>query len=278
MLSYRHAFHAGNYADVLKHLIQIEILSHLIKKEKPFTYIDTHAGAGLYALRSEQAEKTAEYKKGIGRLYDLGWEELEEYTAIVKACNEHKQLEFYPGSPKISQYFLREKDKAWLFDLHPTDYQLLEKCFSTDKRFIVKSEDGFDALNRLLPPVSKRGFVLIDPPYEIKNDYDRVVEVVKKAYRKFSTGTYAIWYPVVDRGRINRLEKKFIESGIRNISLFELGEIEDCSGLGMTSAGMIVINSPWRLFQTMEELLPKLANILGEDGKQVFRCQQLVGE
>ncbi len=251
MLSYRHSFHAGNYADVLKHIVQVEILSHLVIKDKPFTYIDTHSGAGLYSLSSEQATKTAEFSEGIGKLNKSDWPELESYFKIINSLNADGELAVYPGSPRI---------------------------FGKDKRFIVKAEDGYEQLIALLPPMSKRGFVLIDPSYEIKSEYDRVVETLIKAHRRFTTGTYALWYPVVDRSRINRLEKKLIESGIKRIQLFELGQQKDTIERGMTSAGMIVINPPWTLFGKMKELLPRLATVLGRDDVPIFRCEELVGE
>ncbi len=278
MLSYRHSFHAGNYADVLKHIVQVEILSHLVIKDKPFTYIDTHSGAGLYSLSSEQATKTAEFSEGIGKLNKSDWPELESYFKIINSLNADGELAVYPGSPRIAQHFMRKKDRAWLFELHPADFKMLEQSFGKDKRFIVKAEDGYEQLIALLPPMSKRGFVLIDPSYEIKSEYDRVVETLIKAHRRFTTGTYALWYPVVDRSRINRLEKKLIESGIKRIQLFELGQQKDTIERGMTSAGMIVINPPWTLFGKMKELLPRLATVLGRDDVPIFRCEELVGE
>ena len=278
MLSYRHSFHAGNYADVLKHIIQIEILSYLVIKDKPFTYIDTHSGAGLYSLTSEQAVKTAEFSEGIGKLKKNDWPELEPYFDVVNNLNSNAELTVYPGSPRIAQHFLREKDRAWLFELHPTDFKILEQSFAKDKRFIVKAEDGHEKLIALLPPISKRGFVLIDPSYEIKNEYDRVVDTLIKAHRRFATGTYALWYPVVDRSRIDRLEKRLVESGIKRIQLFELGQQKDTVERGMTSAGMIVINPPWTLFDKMKKTLPRLATVLGRDDVLVFRCEELVEE
>jgi len=278
VLSYRHSFHAGNYADVLKHIVQVEILSHLAKKNKPFTYVDTHAGAGLYHLSSAQATKNAEFNEGIGKLNKNDWPELGTYFDIINNFNSNGELTVYPGSPKITQHFLREKDRAWLFELHSTDFRMLEKNFSNDKRYIVKAEDGYSGFIGLLPPISKRGFVLMDPSYEIKTEYDLVIDTLIKAHRRFATGTYALWYPVVDRRRIIRLEKKLLESGIKRIQLFELGQQKDTVERGMTSAGMIVINPPWTLFNKMEEILPRLAAVLGRDEIPVYRCEELVGE
>lgn len=278
MLSYRHAFHAGNFADVLKHLVQVEILQYLAKKDKPFIYIDTHAGAGLYALDSSEAQKTAEYQQGIAALADIQWPELQSYLACVEALS-HKdgQSNLYPGSPAIAQYCLREYDKAELFELHPNDFIRLQQLMHNDRRIKVHKQDGFAGLIAKLPPAIKRGLVLIDPPYEVKADYQTVVDTLIKAHRRFATATYALWYPVVERERINLLEQQLKDSGIANIHLFELGLKADTEARGMTSAGMIVINPPWTLEQTITPLLPKLAKQLGK-GQGVWRSEVLVSE
>ncbi|MCT7357649.1 23S rRNA (adenine(2030)-N(6))-methyltransferase RlmJ [Thalassolituus pacificus] len=283
MLSYRHAFHAGNFADVLKHLIQVEILQYLQQKEKPFVYIDTHSGAGLYSLQSAQAEKNAEFETGIGRLQDCDWPELQDYLqAVADSRPAHDQSgltsdQLYPGSPRLGQLFLREQDRAQLFELHPQDFRLLDELMATDRRIRVEQGDGFKGLIAALPPRERRGFVLMDPPYEIKSDYELVVETLAKAHRRFATGTYALWYPVVERSRINKLEQQLKATGIARIQLFELGLSADTDGRGMTSSGMIVINPPWTLKAKMQNLLPRLSQLLaGEQG--VWRCEELAGE
>lgn len=280
MLSYRHAFHAGNFADVLKHFVQVEILQYLQQKEKPFVYIDTHSGAGIYRLTSHEAVKNAEFENGIGALQGCSWPELEAFLTTVKNCRpdgDTSQEPLYPGSPRIAQCWLREQDRAQLYELHPQDYLLLEELMQRDRRVRVQQEDGFKGLLAVVPPRERRGLILMDPPYEVKTDYDTVVSTLVKAHHKFATGIYALWYPVVDRARINTLEQKLIQSGIKRIQRFELGLSADTEGRGMTSSGMIVINPPWTLMATMQALLPKLANQLA--GKQgVWRCDELVGE
>ncbi|MDO6562049.1 23S rRNA (adenine(2030)-N(6))-methyltransferase RlmJ [Amphritea sp. 1_MG-2023] len=278
MLSYRHSFHAGNFADLLKHIVLTEILEHLIKKDKPFDYIDTHAGAGLYDLQSEHAEKLGEYSNGIAKLKPQDWPSLARYFAAIDACNPNDQLRFYPGSPLIANYFMRPQDKATLYELHPTDFNLLSKNTRTNRRIKVLNQDSLTGLLSLLPPTSRRALILMDPSYEMKSDYDQVFKIIKNAHKKFATGTYALWYPVVERHRIRKLEKLFINSGIRNIQRFELGLEADSAEHGMTSSGMIVINPPWTLFQQMQTLLPKLASTL-DAGKGAFsRCDLLVPE
>jgi len=278
LLSYRHSFHAGNFADVIKHIVVIEILEHLIKKDSPFDYIDTHAGAGLYNLSSDHATKLQEYTQGVGRLKAEEWPELSRYFEILKKYNPSGRLLHYPGSPMIAMHFLRARDHAWLFELHPADCETLAKNTYEDDRIKVMRGDGYAGMLSLLPPVSRRGLVLIDPPYEIKTDYAQILSTIIKAHKKFSTGTYAIWYPVVDRKRIDKLEAKFKDSGIRKIQRFELASAADSRGMGMSAAGMIVINPPWMLMEKMSQLLPRLVDILGEGPRSFYKCDELVGE
>ena len=282
MLSYRHSFHAGNFADVLKHLVLVEMLDHLTQKETPFEYIDTHAGSGLYNLRSTDAQKLQEHTKGIAQLNVSEFPELAQYFEVIETFNTTTNSldtpAFYPGSPMIAQYFLRPQDRAWLFELHPQDFTLLKQNMGNSKKIKVQCTDGFDGLKALLPPGSRRGLVLIDPSYEIKSDYDRVIEKVLSGYKKFSHGMFAIWYPVVARHRIDGLELKLLHSGIKNIQRFELGIAEDSAERGMTSSGMIVINPPWTLFKKMSDLLPKLAQQIKQDEQPCYKCDVLSGE
>ncbi|MDB4224239.1 23S rRNA (adenine(2030)-N(6))-methyltransferase RlmJ [Granulosicoccus sp.] len=278
MLSYRHSFHAGNFADVVKHVVLVEILEHLIQKEKPFEYIDTHSGAGLYNLQSDNALKLQEHANGIGQLNVNSFPELERYFEVIQSFNSPGSVDVYPGSPAIAQYLLRQQDRAWLFELHPQDFELLRNNMVNRKRIKVRCEDGFEGLNALLPPSSRRGLVLIDPSYEIKSDYELVIEQVVAGHRKFSNGIYAIWYPVVDRQKIEAMESDLSKSGIKNIQRFELGIAEDTDERGMTSSGMIVINPPWKLFDKMSKLLPKLAKQLTQSDEQHFKCDVLSPE
>ena len=272
MLSYRHSFHAGSFADVIKHIVVIEILQHLVRKNSAFDYIDTHAGAGLYDLKSEQTIKLQEYRNGIARLKAAAFPELAGYFAVVNKFNEGGALNYYPGSPLIAGHFLRARDRSWLFELHPADFALLQSQLAPDHRVRVLREDGFKGLLSLLPPVSRRALVLIDPSYEVKTDYERVFETLAKAHGKFSSGIYALWYPLVDRKHIDKLESKFIGSGIRKIQRFELGIRADGEGMGLSAAGMIVINPPWTLMEKMTVLLPKLVAALAASDSGFFRC------
>ncbi|MDA3977865.1 23S rRNA (adenine(2030)-N(6))-methyltransferase RlmJ [Gallibacterium sp. AGMB14963] len=268
MLSYRHSFHAGNYADVLKHIVQLLILEALQQKEKGFLYLDTHAGAGLYSLQSFEAEKTAEFTEGIGYLWerdDLP-EIVRHYLQQVKQVNPKDKLNFYPGSPLLAANLLRPQDRAILTELHPSDYPLLRKNMQKFSNIQVKRENGFQQLKSTLPPKERRGFVLIDPPYELKEDYQLVVDAIVEGYKRFATGTYAIWYPVVLRQQIKKMIHSFEATQIRKILQIELGIRPDSTQRGMTASGMIVINPPWKLESQMREILPYLSEVLAPAG------------
>ena len=287
MLSYRHSFHAGNFADVLKHIALLEITAHLIKKDKPFDYIDTHAGAGLYDLQSYEATKLAEFKQGVGLLNTLDYPELSHYFKLIESVNPvADKLQNYPGSPYFALSMMRPGDRAHLYELHDKDFKSLKKNMLMDNHFEadveVHEKDGYAGLMRLLPPASRRALVLVDPSYEVKSEYQKMIDTVIKAYQKFATGIYAIWYPVVDRARIKQIDNILYKSGIRDIQRFELCLSEDTTERGMTASGMWVINPPWGLFNTMQSVLPKLKRDLAagaeKDSKVSYRCEKLVDE
>jgi len=280
MLSYRHSFHAGNFADVLKHIILIHSLDYLRKKDKPFCCIDTHAGPGKYELDSEYALKNREFDTGIGKLWRRNGlpDCVARYVSLIKGFNGPDKLTRYPGSPLIAKQLLRDKDRLCLFELHNTEIKSLSALADKDKRINVFHADGLKASLKLLPPFERRGLVLIDPSYELKSDYPQVVETLIAMHKRFATGTYALWYPVVDRNRNQQLERAIQASGIRNVQLFELGIRADSNEHGMTASGMIVINPPWTLAAEMTQVLPWLADVLGNDGQGFYRIQTLAAE
>ncbi|WP_192456273.1 23S rRNA (adenine(2030)-N(6))-methyltransferase RlmJ [Musicola keenii] len=280
MLSYRHSFHAGNHADVLKHTVQSLIITALKEKEKPFLYLDTHSGAGRYQLHGEHAERTGEYREGIGRIWqrDDIPAEMETYLQVVRSYNSGGQLRYYPGSPLIARQLLREQDTLNLTELHPTDFSLLRQEFARDDRARVVREDGYLQLKSRLPPAARRGVILIDPPYELKTDYQAVVDGIQEGYRRFATGVYALWYPVVLRQQIKRLLKALEETGIRRILQIELAVLPDSDRHGMTASGMIVINPPWKLEAQMKSLLPWLHQVLVPEGTGHTRVEWVVPE
>ncbi len=282
MLSYRHSFHAGNHADVLKHTVLLACVSYFLKKDKPFVYLDTHAGAGFYQLKSKEAQTTGEYGEGIGRLWDVPTETLPdalaEYVQVIKSVNPSGGLDGYPGSPWLALSQMRRTDKARLFELHSTDARLLRQNFAADARLKISQSDGLAGLKASLPVPERRALVLLDPSYELKSDYDAVVSSLKEAHKRMATATLMLWYPVVERHRITRIERALKESGIADIFLAELAVERDAPGHGMTASGMIVINPPWTLKATMTSILPFLVERLGQKPGAFYRVETLVGE
>ena len=278
MLSYRHAFHAGNHADVLKHLVLVQLTRYLGQKDKPFSYLDTHAGAGIYTLNSGYAAKLAEYKNGMGRLWDRNDlpASLAEYMTIVRQLNPDRKLRAYPGSPYFALKTMREQDRLNLFELHSKDARLLQENFQeAGKRVVVEASDGFGGLKALLPPPSRRALVLIDPSYEEKQDYERVFHALKESLTRFPGGTYALWYPQITRIDAHDLPqrlKKLPAKSWLHVALRVCTPSKD--GFGMHGSGMFVLNPPWTLHDTLQETMPYLTAALGLDSGAGFTLEQ----
>lgn len=268
MLSYRHAFHAGNHADVLKHCILVQLLRHLNQKEKPYWFIDTHAGAGRYLLDSEHATKNAEFAGGIGRLWnraDLP-PAVADYVKQVRAMNSDGQLRHYPGSPWLAHELMRPADRLRLFELHPTDHRSLEKTFAkAGSRVAIRRADGFLELKSVLPPPPRRGLVLIDPAYEDKRDYLRVIAALKEGIGRFATGTFAVWYPQLQRGDSRQLPEKLRKLPARWLDARLTVSSPSPDGHGMHGSGVFVVNPPWTLAEALAGVLPWLTLALGTD-------------
>jgi 23S rRNA (adenine2030-N6)-methyltransferase len=271
MLSYRHGFHAGNHADVLKHLVEVLILDHFLRKETPFLYVDTHAGAGMYDLDDRFASQNAEYRSGISKIQHARRElpaELRLYLETIDRCCDQFGKDIphcYPGSPLVALQMLRDKDKAHFFELHPADCDLLQK--QAYRHAKITLADGLAGLKALLPPASRRAFVLIDPPYEDKRDYRTVVDTLHGALKRFATGVYAVWYPLLPKG-----EHRDLVEGLRQLSpeyylKAELAIHDERGDYGMYGSGMFVINPPWKLAQQLESALPVLDKLLSEEGQ-----------
>lgn len=274
MLSYRHAFHAGNHADVLKHFIEVQLLRYLAQKDKPFWYIDTHAGAGCYTLDSGYATQNAEYESGIARLWnrdDLP-APLLEYVALVKHLNPDGQLKLYPGSPLVALELLREQDKARMFELHPSDSEILNENFAAyDSKVLIQTADGFGALKALLPPPPRRALVLIDPPYEDKKDYQRVVAALGEGLKRFSNGIYAVWYPQLQRAEARQLPDQLKQLPVKSWLHVALGvQSPSEDGFGMYGSGMFILNPPWTLHSELKQVMPYLVKVLGQDAGAAF--------
>ena len=275
MLSYRHAFHAGNHADVLKHYVLFEILSYYGQKDKPYWYIDTHAGAGQYDLKGPQAAQNAEYLEGVGRL----WEQSQLPPALVaflgalRAFNSGPDLRIYPGSPLLAGSLVRDEDRMLLYEMHPADLRALQARFKASGRQVrVRGEDGFAGLVGILPPPTRRAVILIDPPYEVKADYRRVEEVLSAALKRFPQGTYVLWYPLLRRNEVQVMRERFRRLGAPAWLQVEL-QVRQPTDSGMYGSGVYVINPPWTLPQQLASILPTLRDRLAVDAGARFSLE-----
>lgn len=280
MLSYRHSYHAGNHADVLKHTVLALCIEYLKEKEKPFVYIDTHAGAGRYRLQSQHAEKTGEYLSGVDRIWQTPNKPtgIMPYLQVLQRYNNQPQLKCYPGSPLIAKQLLRLEDRLHLTELHSSDYPLLRHEFLKDKRATVLREDGYHQLKSRLPPKERRGIVLLDPSYELKTDYYACVDALREGHRRFSTGIFLLWYPVVSRSQTQRMVNTLVATGIKRIVQIELAVKPDNTQKGMTASGILVVNAPWQLMSTMESILPWLHAALVPEKIGGYTIKELVSE
>ena len=274
MLSYRHAFHAGNHADMLKHFVLWLVLDYFNRKDKPYWYIDTHAGAGLYDLSGGEAQKVGEYRDGIARLITA--EKLPDALSAFRARLQAMlpQAGLYCGSPWLAQAETRETDKLRLFELHPADCRHLQNNMETaglKRRGIIRQEDGFQGLIALLPPPTRRAVVLIDPPYEQKQDYARVAHTLKEARKRFEQGCYLVWYPCLSREESRKLPEQLQKLSPDNFLQTELYVKQPArDGFGMHGSGMFVINPPYLLAEQLRDSLPVLTKLLAQDAGARF--------
>jgi len=278
MLSYRHAFHAGHHADVLKHAVFVFIARYLQRKEGPILFLDTHAGAGVYDLRSAESEKLGEYRDGIVRVlaYRDGVPDLlRDYLALVRDRNLAGEVTLYPGSPALALALKRPQDRLALFELHPADHAALTALMRRQRGVAVERADGFGGLLAHVPPRERRAVALVDPSYEIKSDYDKVVVALAKAWRRFATGVYILWYPVIERARIDALLAAVKAVGWPKVYRIEVGVAPDAPGYGMTGSGLIVVNPPYPLPAAAEAALPWLAETLRARGPAI--AEWLIG-
>ena len=280
MFSYRHAFHAGNHADVLKHTVLVAVLQHLIQKDAALTVLDTHAGAGLYRLDGDYAHASGEAAEGFLRLAQAPAlaPALQEYVDLVRSFNASAaSTKIYPGSPFIAQLLLRAHDRLKLFELHPTDHRLLAgnvAQLEAGRQVAILLEDGFEGLKKFLPPPARRALVLCDPSYEIKSDYGRVVDMVDDALRRFATGTYAVWYPIIARQeahdlprRLKQLATKAGKGWLHATLTVKSGKAAPLAEKrpGLPASGMFLINPPYTLHGALKEALPQMQQLLAQD-------------
>ena len=293
MLSYRHAFHAGNHADVLKHFVQIQLHEYMNQKDTAYTYIDTHSGAGVYALDSGYATKTAEYETGIAPLWERKDmpKSLATYVNLVRGLNPSGKMRYYPGSPYCADKMMREQDRLRLFELHPADSKILadnfrkveehaaaqgERPSGRGKRVLIERGDGFHGIKTLLPPPSRRALVLIDPPYEDKQDYRKVRDMLADSLARFPSGVFAVWYPVLQRMESRQFADKLKRLPCKewiNVTLTVTTPGPD--GFGpLHSSGMFILNPPYTLEPTLREVMPYLVKVLGKDAGATFTIER----
>jgi 23S rRNA (adenine2030-N6)-methyltransferase len=271
MLAYRHAFHAGNHADVLKHTILALVLRYMNLKEKGWRYVDTHAGAGGYSLQGEYAKKRAEFEQGIGLLWDKTDlpEPLAELVTLVREFNGGKGLIQYPGSPAIAHALMRPQDQLRLYEMHPTDHKILASYLEEVPGVEVKLGDGYGSLKSQLPPTTKRGVVLIDPPYEIKTDYVRVLAALREALERFPDCVVLIWLPqlqTVESAQLPQRLKAAADSGAKKGWLNARLTVAqaDARGFGMLGSSMFIANPPHTLHDALQPVMPYLAATLSQ--------------
>jgi 23S rRNA (adenine2030-N6)-methyltransferase len=281
-MNYRHAFHAGNFADVFKHALLARILAHLIEKDAALRYIDTHAGVGLYNLGWEEARKTGESESGIkayrkhtppGPLGEL-FAPFDKALAGAAASGP----DFYPGSPSVASALLRRQDRLSLAELHPEDFRTLRKRLGYDRRATIVEMDGWTALRAWIPPPERRGLVLVDPPFEDEDEFQRMAEAMAAAHLKWPTGVLAFWYPVKDWREAERFARNVQSLGIPKTLRLEMMVDANGDARKLNGCGMMVINPPWKLKDEAAVMLPWLAKILAAGPRTGTKAEWLVGE
>ena len=282
-MNYRHIYHAGNFADVLKHAVLARLIVYLQQKDKAFRLLDTHAGIGLYDLSSEEAQKTGEWREGIGHLMEAKLPEpvatiLAPYLDAVRSLNPEGEITLYPGSPKLARMLFRPHDRLSAMELHPDDSRRLARLFEGDYQVRVTELDGWLALGAHLPPKEKRGIVLVDPPFEEEGEFERLVEGLGKAHRKFATGIYALWYPVKDPQAVNAFVAALKATGIPKVLRAEVTIRPASTPPRLHGSGMIIVNPPYALEGELKVLLPALARLLGDEGRGRHRLEWIRGE
>lgn len=273
-MNYRHSYHAGSFADVFKHIILVALTQAFLRKNTPFCYLDTHAGAGYYDLSAEAAQKNKEFETGINKIISQQNmpELIKDYVACVQKHPEKIKL-FYPGSPYVVKQLLRPQDRMILSELHPEEFQSLKKIFGHDKQVSVHLQDGYQSLKAFLPPKERRGFVLIDPPYEQKDEFEKLTSTLSQTIKRWDTGVYAIWYPIKNRSAVNRFLQHIKEKISRPTLIAELSIYPEDMLLSLIGTGMLIINPPWQLDQKLKEILPWLWQSLSVNHQGQFKIE-----
>jgi len=266
-MNYRHAYHAGNHADVLKHAVLARVITHMMKKDKPFRVIDAHAGTGVYDLGGIEAGKTGEWEGGIGRLAEPFAAEVEAllapYRQVIAALNPQGGVRIYPGSPDLALRMMRDSDRMIANELHPQDAVTLERHFIRDARVEVTSMDAETCLKSRLPPPERRGVILIDPPYEVKDEAERTLRMLAHGLRRFALGVFVVWYPLKADRTAETVLEGIAELKIPGTLKVELRVREAFSGGGLAGSGLAIVNAPWKLDEELRVMVPALAARMG---------------
>ena len=282
-MNYRHAFHAGNFADVVKHIVLTRVLVHLTKKPASFRLIDTHAGIGVYDLSSDEATRTGEWRDGIGRLTNNLPPEavanlLTPYLDVVTELNGGAELRAYPGSPEIARRLSRRQDRITLTELHPLDAETLSALYRPDRRIKVVELDGWLALGSFVPPKERRGVVLVDPAFEEVDEYGRLADGLIKAHKRWPTGTYCLWYPIKDAAKTDRFAESVAHSGIRKVLRIEFATSTPSADGRLAACGLLIVNPPYTLHDEMCLIMPWLSDILTTGDGAGYQVDWLVAE
>ena len=278
-MNYRHAFHAGNHADVLKHLVISRIIALLSRKEAPFVCLDSHAGLGLYDLKGDEASRTGEWLEGIARLWQA--EDLpastDDYVAVLKAMNPDGELRYYPGSPELARRLSRPQDRVLLNEKHPQDGQLLKDNMKGDRRVAVHLGEGWHVPRALLPVAEKRALLLIDPPFEQSDELDRCITALNESIGRMRQTIVAIWYPIKDERQLKRFYQGLSKSTAPKLLRAELFVHSPDDATRLTGSGLVIANAPWGLEDELKELLPWLAKTLAQSEGN-WRLDWLIAE
>jgi 23S rRNA (adenine2030-N6)-methyltransferase len=280
VLAYRHLFHAGNFADVFKHALLTQLVIALGRKDKPFLYLDTHAGIGRYDFTHAWAQKNEEYRDGIARIFNRSDfpEAVRPYLDAVHEANPDGELRFYPGSPLLVRALLRGSDRMALAELNRDDCARLQKEFSGDRRTQVRNMDGYQALKAFLPPKERRALVLIDSSFDRANEFRRIAEALAMALQRFATGVYAIWYPMMEATAVRGFERRIVDSGVRELLKLEFAVRAANSQGRLPGSAMLVVNPPYGFDKLASSMLHWLWKALSPDGDGRYRVKWLVGE
>lgn len=265
-MNYRHAYHAGNHADVVKHVTLARLIALIARKDNPFVYLDSHAGVGLYDLRGDQANRTGEWLEGIGRLWRAADAPalLDDYLGVLRAMNPDGELRHYPGSPELARVLSRAQDRLHLNEKHPEDGELLKDNMRGDRRVAVHRGEGWQVPRALLPTREKRALLLIDPPFEQPDDFERCVQALDEAHGRMRQAIVAIWYPIKDRRQLKRFYQRLEKSAAPKLLRAELYVHSPDDAERLTGSGLVISNPPWGLEDELRELLPWLASLLGQ--------------